>query len=113
VAGHHRENAFFLVFAPFVASLVNVGVTDAAKLNVDQDVVFAEFPPFERKGSEWGARGWCSIAFGFDRYEFGSVRHDESSDEDFFERRKFEEIGPAADQPGNKRPDKDTLTMVI
>src|SRR5580698_8702343 len=45
---HHGENRFFLIFAPFVARLVNIGVADPAIFNVDDNIVLAWFAAFER-----------------------------------------------------------------
>src|ERR1700722_20619733 len=39
--GHHGENRLFLIVTPLVSGLVNIGMTDTAILNVNDDIVLA------------------------------------------------------------------------
>ena len=60
VTGHHGIDCV----APFVASGVNVGMADAAPLDVDVDVVVVEFAAVEFEGREGGGGALCGIAVG-------------------------------------------------
>src|SRR5262249_38192806 len=62
VPWHHREYRFLLIFAPFVASLMNVGMADAAILNVDDNVVVSRDPPFKLPRRERGVGFCCCIS---------------------------------------------------
>lgn len=55
VAGNHGVERT----APFVAGLMNIGVADTAKFNVEQDVFGAGLAMFE---VEWRGRGFCVLS---------------------------------------------------
>ena len=48
VARNHGEDTLFLIIAPLITRLVNIGMADSAILDVDYDVVLW-FAPFKRK----------------------------------------------------------------
>lgn len=50
MAWHHRENAR----EPFVPDLVKIGVADAAKVDLDLNVMGADVPSFKFPGSQVG-----------------------------------------------------------
>src|SRR6266576_353631 len=59
---HHRENRFLLIFAPFVASLMDIGVADAAILDLDYNVMFPRFPPLKFPWSQRCLSQRCCIS---------------------------------------------------
>jgi hypothetical protein len=52
VAGNHREDGV----SPLIARLVNIGMADAAKLDIDENVVFPRVAPFKGKRSQLSLR---------------------------------------------------------
>jgi len=52
VPRNHGEYRFLLILAPFVASLMNVGMADPAIFDVDNDVVLSRFSALELPRSE-------------------------------------------------------------
>ena len=62
VAGNHRVKGT----APFIASLMDVRVTDAAVGNLQMDIMGARFTVLEREGGERCGCGLGSVAFGRD-----------------------------------------------
>ena len=60
VAGDHGVDGV----APLVAGLVDVGVADAAELDVDEDVVGAGVAVFVVEGDERGGGGVGGVAMG-------------------------------------------------
>ncbi len=70
VARNHGEDGA----GKLTARLMNIGMTDSAKLDVDGNIVLAYFAPFESVGCEWRLSGGSSVAFGFD-HEVSFSRH--------------------------------------
>ena len=65
---HHGEDRFFLVVAPLVARLVNIGMTDSAILDLDDNIMFPRFAPIKRIRSK--------RSLGFQRRVAFTLAHD-------------------------------------
>src|SRR6185312_3724785 len=57
---HHGIHAF----APFITRLVDIGVANTGKLNLDCNVIVTGRAAVERKGREWRFRSMCCKRFG-------------------------------------------------
>ena len=62
VARDHGEDGA----TPLIAGLVNIGVADPAKLDVDGNIVLAGFAPFESIGRQRSLGGGSGVTFSFD-----------------------------------------------
>jgi hypothetical protein len=60
--------------APIVAGLMNVGMADAAELDIDDDIMFARLAPFKRKWCKRVLGSLCSVPFGFAHFSPFSIK---------------------------------------
>src|SRR5579872_4535617 len=65
VTWNHGKNRFLLILAPFIAGLVDIGMADAAILDVNHDVVLARLAPLEGVWLQGGFRDFSGVSFAF------------------------------------------------
>jgi hypothetical protein len=92
---HHGKNCFFLVLAPFIAGLVNIGVANAAVFDLDHHVVLPRFAALKAIGFQPSFRfyGSVSLARAHDFFPFVQQMNAPSDDSEKSPRFKIETWG--------------------